>query len=221
MDLINQSMGKIARNIPGATAVFYNQDLDFCCGGAKTLAVALDEKGLDPAPVIAQLTALLERTSEAEDFSSLPDNQLIEHILTRYHDVHREQLPELIRLAQRVERVHGNKPECPVGLWRELEKLLIALEEHMEKEEGILFPMILRGMGGMAKSPVAVMRQEHEMHAEGLAAINKLTHNINLPQGACNTWRALYTGLESFKSDFMNHIHLENNILFDRIDRIS
>ncbi|HAF91528.1 MAG TPA: iron-sulfur cluster repair protein YtfE, partial [Pseudomonas sp.] len=34
------------------------------------------------------------------------------------------------------------------------------------------------------------------------------------PAHACNTWRALYRGLEELRDDLMQHIHLENNILF-------
>ncbi|MNG08567.1 Iron-sulfur cluster repair protein YtfE [compost metagenome] len=41
-----------------------------------------------------------------------------------------------------------------------------------------------------------------------------LTHHITPPADACNTWRALYRGLLEFKDDLMQHIHLENNVLF-------
>ena len=70
----------------------------------------------------------------------------------------------------------------------------------------------------MAKEPISAMRHEHTQHGDILAAIDKLTNNITLPKGACNTWRALYLGLASFKEDFMNHIHLENNVLFERVE---
>jgi regulator of cell morphogenesis and NO signaling len=146
----------------------------------------------------------------------LPTDKLIEHILNNYHDVHRKQLPELIRLAQRVERVHGNRSECPAGLWVLLEKILQDLETHMTKEEEILFPMLTQGMGAMAMHPVAAMRTEHETQGAELEAIDRLTHNITAPKDACNTWRALYIGLKTFKEDLMTHIHLENNLLFER-----
>jgi regulator of cell morphogenesis and NO signaling len=37
-----------------------------------------------------------------------------------------------------------------------------------------------------------------------------------VPPGACNTWRALWNGLEALERDLREHIHLENNILFPR-----
>lgn len=144
--------------------------------------------------------------------------RLIEHILTRYHDVHREQLPEMIRLAQRVERVHNHHPLCPAGLSSHLEHMWQELESHMQKEEQILFPMITRGMAGMASGPISVMRSEHEDHTIALAGIHRLTSNLTLPDEACNTWQALYRGLATLENDLMDHIHLENDALFHQID---
>ena len=43
---------------------------------------------------------------------------LIDHILTRYHEMHREDLASLMPLADRVERVHGHcqLAEAPEGV---------------------------------------------------------------------------------------------------------
>lgn len=66
---------------------------------------------------------------------------MIDHILSRYHEVHRAQLPELIRMARRVEAVHRDHPAVPVGLAAFLENMKQELAEHMFKEEEVLFPM--------------------------------------------------------------------------------
>lgn len=217
MNIFDQSLGQLARTIPGATAVFHKYQLDFCCGGKQSLRSAATKHSLDMNTLSAELEALGESSSD-EDWMQATNQALIEHILSRYHDVHRQQLPELIRLSQRVELVHGGHSECPSGLAHQLEQLQAELEQHMQKEEQILFPMISRGITGMAVQPIAMMRHEHDEHGEALAVIEQITNGITLPKGACNTWRALYLGLENFKADLMEHIHLENNILFDRID---
>ncbi|MFY0642621.1 MAG: iron-sulfur cluster repair protein YtfE [Bermanella sp.] len=218
MTIIHQTLGQLARDLPGATAVFHKLKLDFCCAGDQTLEEAIERKQLNSDEVVASLMALSELTEQASTWNEAENDALIEHILTRFHDVHREQLPELIRLSQRVERVHGGNPDCPVGLSAHLESMLEELEVHMQKEETILFPMILRGMGEMAVAPVSMMRHEHEGHGDVLAGVHQLTNDITLPEGACNTWRALYTGLAALSNDLMEHIHLENNVLFNRID---
>lgn len=218
MTILDQSLGQLARSIPGATAVFHKYQLDFCCGGKKTLRDATKDRALDSGALAAELQLLQAQQSAAQEWVNVSDIELIEHILTRYHDVHRQQLPELIRLAKRVELVHGGHTECPAGLAQHLETMLQELENHMQKEEQVLFPMISRGITGMAVQPIAMMRSEHDDHGAALADIEHITRGITLPKGACNTWRALYFGLETLKADLMDHIHLENNILFDRID---
>ena len=137
-------------------------------------------------------------------------------MLTRYHAIHRQQLPELIRLAARVEQVHGRREECPNGLTELLMEMQQELESHMQKEEQVLFPMILRGAGAMAGGPISVMRFEHDQHGEALERLAELTDDIHAPAGACNTWQALYRGLNELRVDLMQHIHLENNLLFPR-----
>lgn len=151
----------------------------------------------------------------------LPDIGLIEHILTHYHDRHRAQLPELIRLSKRVELVHGGVPACPAGLTALLEKLQEDLFAHMDKEEEILFPMIARQLGAAVMRPVDIMRHDHAVHIELLEEIRALTANITAPVGACSSWRTLYAGLAQFTTDLMEHIHLENDVLFARIDALA
>lgn len=217
MDLMDQSLGQLARRIPGATRVFDTHHFDFCCAGNRTLRAAASAAGVDAGPIVAELRTLEQRAADApRQWEDATDTALVDHILERYHAVHREQLPELIRLARRVEQVHGDREDCPHGLANHLEAMAQELESHMRKEEQILFPMIARGHGRMAGMPIGVMRAEHNEHGAELRRLEEMTNDITPPPGACTTWRALYTGLRTFREDLMTHIHLENNVLFER-----
>lgn len=218
MSYMEQSLGQLARRIPGATGLFDAHQLDFCCAGNRSLRTATESLGIDPQPLVDALKNLEQRAvaEPEQDWSDASDTQLVEHLLVRYHAVHREQLPELIRLARRVEHVHGDREDCPHGLADHLEAMAQELDSHMRKEEMVLFPMITRGQGGMASMPISAMRSEHDDHGTELRRLEALTHNITLPRDACTTWRALYTGLRSFRDDLIAHIHTENNILFER-----
>ncbi|MGC5699005.1 hemerythrin domain-containing protein [Pseudomonas sp. NFXW11] len=141
-------------------------------------------------------------------------SELIEHILARYHQRHRQQLPELIQLARRVEQVHAGDGHCPSGLADHLQGMQQELEGHMLKEEQVLFPMLQRGMGRQATAPIQVMRLEHDQHGDALERLLQLTDQITTPAGACNTWRTLYSGLQEFRDDLLEHIQLENDVLF-------
>ncbi|WOO32474.1 iron-sulfur cluster repair protein YtfE [Diaphorobacter limosus] len=212
----SQAIGQIAVQLPGATAVFRRLKLDFCCGGHVSLDQAASDKGLDLQAVVHELSAL-QRPSELPDLGT--PTELVEHIIARYHEVHRAQLPELIRMARRVEAVHRDNPNTPHGLADALETMEQELLMHMHKEEAVLFPMLRAGGNSFVSQPIAMMRHEHNDHGEALEHLASLTNDITPPMGACNTWRALYTGLAQLREDLINHIHLENNILFPQFEQ--
>lgn len=105
----DQPLGELALSIPRASALFRKYDMDYCCGGKQTLARAAARKELDVEVIEAELAKLAEQPIE-KDWRSAPLAEIIDHIIVRYHDRHREQLPELILQASKVERVHADKP---------------------------------------------------------------------------------------------------------------
>lgn len=139
---------------------------------------------------------------------------LTRHIESRFHARHREQLPALAALAEKVETVHFGDDHVPEGLADLLQRMIGALEVHMKKEELILFPAIRKGGGRRIGTPIAVMRADHDDHAQDVAEIRRLTGDLGLPEGACRSWTALYVGLSEFISDLEEHIRLENDVLF-------
>jgi regulator of cell morphogenesis and NO signaling len=72
-----------------------------------------------------------------------------------------------------------------------------------------------------ALQPIAVMRHEHTGHGRMLERLMALTNDATPPGGACNTWRALYAGIAQLSDDLINHIHLENNLLFPRFESVA
>src|SRR5690554_3322535 len=100
--LLEQTIGHIACELPGATRVFHTNRLDFCCGGDKTLREAIARRKIaDPGPIVLALQELAnQQTQDERDWRKVSSGELIDHILTRFHDKHREDLPELIRLAR-------------------------------------------------------------------------------------------------------------------------
>lgn len=211
----DRTLGALARDIPGATAIFREHHLDFCCGGDQTLDAAAQAKGLDASIITSQLAALDDSiTGEMP-----PDvNGLIDLIVSRFHNGHRRELPELIVLATKVEQVHANHPAVPAGLAQMLQTMLDELESHMQKEEQILFPLMRRNPGGFLAPPISRMRAEHDDHARMLQRLEQVAHDFRAPAEACSTWRALYVGLDHFTAEFMQHVHTENNILFPQFE---
>lgn len=203
----------IAARLPGAAEIFRNADISFCCGGGSSLKEAAEKAGLDLTVLTADLQALIDRAHR-----DAPDDTpgLIAHILQRYHATHRDELDFLTQLANRVEMVHGDHEAAPLGLTETLIALRDDLDGHMSKEESILFPAILNGAGAMMAEPLRVMNAEHADTTNLLRRIEHITHGLTLPEGACGSWTALYTGLRKLSDDVVAHIHLEETVLFPR-----
>lgn len=139
---------------------------------------------------------------------------LIAFVLDRFHETHRRELPELIRLAQKVEAVHANHPDCPAGLADFLAETLLELEAHMTKEEQILFPTLLSGGAGCTPFAIRKMRLEHADHDARLEQLKLSTNSFAPPADACGSWRRLYAGCEKLHSELRAHIDVENAVLF-------
>ncbi len=217
MQSITTSLGELARANPSATRVFLRHRLDFCCGGRRSLADACALAGLDAAEIAAELAREATRGDAAESWDRRPQAELADHIEHHYHAALRRDLPPLIDAARKVERVHADKPGVPAGLAEVLTTFFTEMQSHMAKEEQVLFPLIRRGVTGAAVvMPVRVLETEHDSHGAYLAQVRALTTDLQLPPRACATWTALYNGLTTIEAELMQHIHLENNILFAR-----
>lgn len=210
--LREQTVRNIAVNRPGSTAIFRRHKIDYCCGGGASLAEAAKNRGVDLAGLMAQLEAL-SRLDAA--LAPAETHALIDHLLDRYHEVHRRQFPEAIFLAARVESVHGDRPDCPTGVSQHLAFMFDDLEAHHQKEEMILFPMMRRGEVRLG-APIAKMEAEHDDVLEQLNGLARLTQDFTPPENACGTWRALYALCQEIDADLRDHMHLENNVLFRR-----
>lgn len=212
MSLQHQPVRDIAVALPGATRVFRRHKIDFCCNGGLPLAEAAARRGVDASALEIELEGL--RAGDAP--APAPTPELIAHIIERYHDVHRQEFPEAIRMARRVETVHRASEDCPHGLGDLLALMFDDLEQHQQKEEAVLFPMMLNGGGPMLRFPIERMIMEHDELGEQLAAMADMTADFLPPDGACATWRALYAACAKLDADLREHVHLENNILFPR-----
>lgn len=215
-----QTLGDIAAKYPAATRVFLRHGLDFCCGGQRSLSDACADAGLDAGQIAVEIDDERKRHDDLDSWESRSLTELADHIELYYHAALRRTVPALLTAARRVEDVHRTKPSVPRGLADHLSVFWNEMQHHMAKEENVLFPIIRRGGRGQAvHMPVRMMEHEHDAHSHSLARIRELTHNLQIPAEACATWTALYQGLATMETELMQHIHLENNILFLRAAR--
>ena len=213
-----KTVGEIAVDHPLATRVFARHNIDFCCGGGRPLAEVCTRLGLETDVVLKEIQRELASSDEPQrQWDEAPLGDLIDHIVTSYHRPLDEELPRLEAMARKVNAVHGEKdPDRFAELLTVYLALKAELQQHMKKEEQVLFPMIRQGRGAAANVPVSVMMHEHDSAGHALSRLRTLTNDYQPPEEACTTWRALWHGLAALETSMHEHIHLENNILFPR-----
>lgn len=223
---LDTPVGQLAASRAETVRILEKHGIDYCCHGEKTLAAACDDVGVNAKQLLDELG-----TEPPPDAGSEPDwseeslTNLCDHIEQTHHWFLREQLPYLAELLDKVVVVHqSNHPELQDlrGVFLELRA---ELEPHMKKEERILFPALrsLEQAGrpptfpfGSVRNPIGAMEDEHEFAGRALRRLRELTSGYTPAADACNSFRALYAGLEQLEADLHLHIHKENNILFPR-----
>ncbi|MEO6802919.1 MAG: iron-sulfur cluster repair di-iron protein [Granulicella sp.] len=219
---------EIAVAFPTAIPVLERFSLNYCCSGQHTLAEACAERDQFVGPVLEELGRLHHDSASTEtDWQTAPSTQLIDHIVGKHHKFSREQLALISDLAVEVERRHGDRHPEIFQVSTAVASVTSELTHHFFCEENLLFPYVaqleaeetptLPPMFGSVGQPVTRMILDHEHTGNELRLLREITHDYQLPDDACTTYRALYRALEDLEQDLHEHIHLENNILFPRV----
>lgn len=212
----SSTLADLAVAFPAASRVFRRHGLDYCCHGRRPVSEACAERGLDADALLSEVSAETRAASDVETWSDRPLPELVERIVSWYHARLRAELPLLLQMARKVEAVHAEKTTVPAGLTDHLEALTRTLLDHLEKEERDLFPILLSGRVGAPSVTIVALEREHEDVALALQKTRALTTDLVPPAEACTTWRALYLRLDELEGELMEHVHLENNVLFRR-----
>ena len=141
---------------------------------------------------------------------------LIAHILDRYHAAHRRDLAEAIQLAVEVEQTDALNQGFPLGLADLLMLINDDLEDHQQKEEVVLFPLMLSGAATSLAGPLTRMQLDHDDLALQLDELRILTRGYAPPANASGSWRRLYEICGRLDAELEIHVALEKNVLFPR-----
>ena len=223
LDLTTKTVGQLVVERPGRARIFEKHGIDYCCGGKIPLTQACEKKGVNLDTIVRELSATDDTRSEI-DLAHASLTALADHIESTHHAYLRHELPRLETLARKVAAVHGEERPELVALRDEFLHFKQDMESHALKEERILFPAIRAldqglancGPCGSIQHPIRVMVAEHDDAGSSLARMRQLTDNFTLPPTACDSYRALFAGLEELEQDTHRHVHKENEALFPR-----
>ena len=225
---ITKSLAQIVNDNHKAASVFEKYDLDFCCKGKRSLQDACIEKALPVEKLLSELQAVNDNCEVPVDFQKMTLTQLADYIVTKHHAYVKAEMPQIFSYLQKVATKHGDRHPEMRKVFELFSVIKKEMEEHMDKEELILFPRIeVAEEGALAEKtanmnvfyiqhPIQMMEAEHEKAGQLMTEIRELTGNYTPPNDACTTYRLSFAELRAFESDLHQHVHLENNILFPR-----
>ncbi len=192
--------------MPARARIFETLGIDYCCGGKKSLAEACRAKGLDPVTAVALLAAIddtPETSSVSPDAMGLAE--LCDHIEHVHHKYLRDELPRLDFMTRKVAAVHGDHEPRLHELRHVFELFNAEMIAHTKEEESVVFPKIreLAKTGRDAarfdsdlNGVFTKLGAEHDSAGAALSRFRDLTDGYTPPAWACNTFRALYDGLQ-------------------------
>ncbi len=223
----SNKLGDLVNRFPQLTPTLDRMQLDYCCGGHRSLAEACTAAGLDVGEAVDALRASASEPTDGlasmQQLVNMPPSELADHIVQTHHVYLRAELPRLNDLAARVMNVHGERHPELIDVRNTVTLLRDDLEPHLDREEQILFPLIREidlamrsgnSANGELENPVSVLEDDHEHVGALLAQLRALTNDFTTPGDGCTSYRALYDGLRKLTDDTHLHVHTENNILF-------
>ncbi len=227
-ELRTATLKELVTNNFQTAAVFEKYSLDFCCRGGKTIDEACKEKGINLLTVLDELSQVEnDNKNVSTSFTEMAPDVLCNHIVNTHHAYVAKMIPVLYAHTQKVAAVHGaNHPEL-ISIAKHFETVALEFQQHMKKEEQMLFPFIkalyaatkknepvIHSPFGSVKNPIQMMETEHQHAGDEMFEIRSLSNNYTIPEDGCTTYRITYKELQDFERDLHEHVHLENNILF-------
>lgn len=220
-----KTIGGLVAELPQASDVFKEFDIDFCCGGHRLLIDVVKLQGIDEKAINERLNQAYEERvrayqNQGEEFGNMSHPALSTYIEDKHHNYLRDVLPKALELLTTILRVHGANHKELFDVYKLFGTLKTDLEQHLLKEETMLFPAFEQedeNKDSIQKVSIEIIN-EHEAAGEILSELRRITNNYQAPEDACQTFHNTYKLLEEIEDDLHQHIHLENNILLKNYD---
>ncbi len=228
----NSSVASIVKQNHHTADVFRKYEIEYCCGGNWPLATVCMNKGLS-FEILKQELEVVCRTVQlppAINYDSWNTDFLVNYVINIHHQFLKNSIPDTALIIK--DFAEGHKKQYPemqeiAVLFQQLESEMIP---HLSYEEETIFPYILQiahahnNKDSYAKLLVKtlrkplhdIMKHEEEVLSALVFRIRLLTNNYKIPDKACVSHNLALSRLKDLDNDLMQHIYLENEILFPR-----
>ncbi len=224
MDIVNQD--------PRTAEVFRKYDIEYCCGGKWPLSTVCMMKDIQLEDLVKELkkatrNLAMPATVAYENWSI---DFLTEYIVNIHHTYLNHTLPEFQPVLVKFLEEHVEKYPALATLEVHYKKLHKEMIPHLRQEEETVFPYIRQLAHAyedkdtyaallvktLRKPIVQMMHGEHELTGSILTRFRDITDNYTPPEKACTSHKVVYAKLKELDNDIVQHIFLENQVLFPK-----
>ncbi|GAA4331929.1 DUF542 domain-containing protein [Flaviaesturariibacter amylovorans] len=216
--------------------VFKKWGINYCCGGNLPLAEVCRLQGLDAGSIQSELdnARRMRVLPSSVRFEQWPLPFLIDYITHIHHAYIRETGAALASQLSAFVKGHTKKYPYLVRVEECYLNLLTQLIEHTNEEEARIFPYMRQVVSaaagkesygklfirtlGLRLGPV--VEKEHKRISVLLSELRSITDHYRFGDAACTNHQVIYHRLREFDEDLVQHKHLENNILFPRVQEL-
>jgi len=212
--------------------IFRKYNISYCCGGKMALQAACELHKVDIDILKKELNGAMRviQVSSSIDFKNWSIDFLVDYLINVHHAYLVINLPEIKDTLERFIKGHQSKYPYLDELMKSFNHLSKEIIPHLEQEEKIIFPYIKQIVHAwenqepyagllvrtLRKPIEAMIQQEQDDIEKYLYAFRKLTNNYTTPPGACITHKVALSKLKELDADLVQHIYLENEILFPK-----
>jgi regulator of cell morphogenesis and NO signaling len=216
--------------------VFRRHGIEYCCGAKFPLELVCSLKGLDLDTISQELENASRKISipGTTKFENWDPAFLADYIVNIHHEYLRSTLPTALETIQEFAEGHKKKFTRLSELVEVFGGMVKELLSHIQYEEEIIFPYIKQISHAhhakesyasllvrtLSKPVEEVMLHEHKFVIEALTRIRELTENFQFTSEACVSHKVSFLTLRDLESDLLEHLHLENDILFPKAIRM-
>ena len=223
-------VGDIVTNDFRTAQVFKNYGIDFCCGGNVKLESIAKEKNIDLDEIEGKLKNPegIGGGKAALNYKDWSPDFLADYIVNQFHNKVYRNIQQIMEYVTKIAQVHGERHPELYEISEIFKLIYTEMPVHQRHEEKIFFPAIKEVLNTGDKeakeiihSQLKDMKEEHEMIGGSMDRINVLSNGYEIPSDACKTYMVAYKMLEEFEDDLHVHVHLENNILFPKAEKLA
>jgi regulator of cell morphogenesis and NO signaling len=207
------TVGKLASRYPQTLDVFRKYVPEIEAHRQTTVEIVASIADVEPKRLCQEL---FDTVMEQTPIEELDTDFLLELISRDYDARHLEKLPEIHRLARKIEAVHWANPDAPKGITLAVKKLEHMLTDHIERENAYVLKRMEHDQPPNPDTPIAQMNEEHSLIKAQLNKLRHMTLNYRAPESSCRSWRRFYRELKALDFSLSEQIYLEREVLFPR-----